>query len=72
MLTTRPSPLAHAGTKARHALKTPVALTSMVLRHSPGSTSQSGRSVGPTIPALLTRMSTGPIRSAAAATARRP
>ena len=67
--TMRPQPLSRIPpTKARHRLNVPVTLTAKVAAHSSAVVSHSGL-FGPTIPALLTRMSTGPMRSAAAATA---
>jgi hypothetical protein len=47
------------GTNARQVLNVPVTLTAKVLAHSASSTSTSGL-LGPTMPALLTRMSIGP------------
>src|ERR1035438_10435338 len=68
-LTILPQPFSRIPpTKARQRLKVPVTFTAKVAAHSSGVISHSGL-FGPTIPALLIRMSTGPMRSAAAATA---
>src|SRR6185436_18003037 len=69
MLTMRPQPRSRMpGTNAWHVLKVPCTLTAKVCIQPSSGTSHSG-TLGPTTPAEFTRMSTGPIRSAAARTA---
>ena len=66
MLTMRPHPRSiMPGTTARVTLKMPCTFTSNVRAHSSGATSHIG-SFGPTIPALLIRMSTRPTAATAA------
>src|ERR1700761_862720 len=64
MLTTRPQPRSFMpGTNTRSALTVPSTLTSRTWRHSSPVVSSSGLP-GPTIPAELTRTSTGPVSAA--------
>src|SRR4051794_38019628 len=69
MLTIRPQPRSRMpGTNARQVWKMPLTLTAKACSHRSTGPSHSG-TFGPTMPAELTRMSTGPACAAAASTA---